>query len=250
VITTVAVITRLRIYQELLSAIVGSRPGFAVIAISANEQEATRAVVSQRPDVAMLDANLPGVWNVAQAAQNAAVHVVIFGIADSPQPLEAAERAGCAAILTTSATSRQVIDSLERIRCCEAQTPDRPLEMTAIATLTERELEVLSFVARGLSNKEIATKLTVSLPTVKTHVHNVLYKLGARKRGDAGRLLHLATSHGALKANQLPTVDEVVRTQPWSPSEQRLRVADQRSQNEQVPIGKPDRPEQLTPTHR
>lgn len=223
-ITTVAVITRLRIYQELLSAIVGSRPGFAVIAISANEQEATSALLSQRPDVAMLDGNLPGVWNVAQAAQRASVRVVIFGIADSAQPLEAAGRAGCAAVLTTSATSRQVLDSLDRIRCCETAPPERLPEMSALATLTERELEVLNFVAGGLSNKEIATKLTVSLPTVKTHVHNVLYKLGARRRADAGRLLHLATFNGAIEPSQLPQVD-IVGAEQWPSNPQRLRVA-------------------------
>jgi two-component system nitrate/nitrite response regulator NarL len=222
-ITTVAVITKLRIYQELLSAIVGSRPGFAVIAISANEHDATQALVSQRPDVAMLDANLPGVWNVAEAAQKAAVRFIIFGLADSPQPLEAAARAGAVAVLTTGATSRQVLESLERIRCYQTPPPDQPAEMLAITTLTDRELEVLSFVARGLSNKEIANKLTVSLPTVKTHVHNVLCKLGARRRGDAGRLLHLATSHGAIEPYRLPEM-AVSEVQPSSRREQRLTL--------------------------
>jgi len=51
---------------------------------------------------------------------------------------------------------------------------------------------VLALIARGLSNKEIARELTVSVPTVKTHVHNLLHKLGARRRADAARLLHVA----------------------------------------------------------
>jgi DNA-binding NarL/FixJ family response regulator len=196
-ITTVAVITKLRLYQELLAAVVGSRPGFAVIAISACEPEATQAITLQRPDVVLLDAGLPGFWNIAQAAHRASVRVVLFGISDSPQPIEAAERVGCEAVLTTSATSRQVLDSLERIRTLEDCSIVRGFDHGPVASLTARELEVLSLVARGLSNKEIASALTVSLPTIKTHVHNLLFKLGARRRIEAGRLLHLATSNAA-----------------------------------------------------
>jgi DNA-binding NarL/FixJ family response regulator len=72
---------------------------------------------------------------------------------------------------------------------------DRP-QLLWLQRLHLRELEVLALVARGRSNKEIASDLTVSVPTVKTHVHNVLFKLGARRRADAGRLLHVATSAG------------------------------------------------------
>lgn len=194
-ITTVAVITKLRLYQELLAAVVGSRPGFAVIAISASESEATKSITLYRPDIALLDAGLPGVWNIAQAAHQASVKVVIFGITNNPQPIGTAEAAGCEAVLTTAATSREVLDSLERIHTREDRSTVCGLDHGPVATLTARELEVLSLVARGLSNKEIAAELTVSLPTIKTHVHNLLFKLGARRRIEAGRLLHLATSN-------------------------------------------------------
>jgi DNA-binding NarL/FixJ family response regulator len=58
----------------------------------------------------------------------------------------------------------------------------------------------LALVARGLSNKEIASELTVSVPTVKSHVHNVLGKLGTRRRADAGRLLYVAAGDANLQA--------------------------------------------------
>lgn len=81
-ITTVAIFTRLRLFQELLSSFVGARPEFAVIAIAASEMEATRVVVAQRPDVILIDAGLPGVWNVADAAVQAGVRTIVFGLAE------------------------------------------------------------------------------------------------------------------------------------------------------------------------
>lgn len=195
-ITTVVVAARLRLYQELLAAIVGSRAGFAVLAVSGSEAEAGERLRCLRPDIALIDAGVPGVWAIAETARHCSTRVVVFGVTNRPEPLEAAERAGCDAVLTCSATSRQVIESLERVRSCETHPLDSAVDCGPVGNLTSREFEVLALVARGLSNKEIARELTVSLPTVKTHVHNVLAKLGARRRADAGRLLHFAASAG------------------------------------------------------
>jgi two-component system nitrate/nitrite response regulator NarL len=197
VITTVAVVTRLRLFQELLSSFVGSRQGFAVIAVSASELEATRVVVGQRPDVVLIDAGLPGVWNVADAAVQAGVRMVVFGLADNPHPIENAGRHGCRGALLTSATAQDIIEALEDARRPSPHPIERPVATRVVSALTPREVEVLALVASGLTNKEIAVELTVSVPTVKTHVHNVLHKLGARHRSDAARLLHVAASDAA-----------------------------------------------------
>jgi DNA-binding NarL/FixJ family response regulator len=55
--------------------------------------------------------------------------------------------------------------------------------------LTSREREIFALIDRGLSNKEIATELRIELPTVKNHVHNVLSKLNAARRGEAAAML-------------------------------------------------------------
>jgi DNA-binding NarL/FixJ family response regulator len=214
VITTVAFVTRLRVFQELLSSLVGSRPGFAVIAISENEVDARHSVQAKQPDVALIDAGLPGVWHVADAAHQAGARVVIFGLADDPRPLETAEHSGCAGALTTTATSREVIDALEGIRTRETRPLEQPPEARIVASLTSREFQVLQLVALGLSNKEIAAELTVSLPTVKSHVHNVLSKLGTRRRLDASRLLHVAACDASVQPPALPKLGIVSAAHP------------------------------------
>lgn len=199
-ITTVAIFTRLRLFQELLSAFVGTRPEYAVIGISANEVDATRVVITQRPDVILIDAGLPGVWNVADAAAEAGVRTIVFGLADNPHPIESARSHGCRDALFTAATTHDIVDALEDARPPAARPVERPMAGADITALTSRELEVLALVARGLNNKEIARALTVSVPTVKSHVHNLLHKLGARRRTDAARLLHVAAGDAGLDA--------------------------------------------------
>ena len=218
-ITTVAIFTRLRLFQELLSSFVGARPEFAVIAVAASEMEATRVVVAQRPDVILIDAGLPGVWNVADAAVQAGVRTIVFGLADNPHPIESASRHGCRDVLLTSATAHDVVDALEHARRPAPQPADRPVA-AGISALTYRELDVLKLVARGLSNKEIAAELTVSVPTVKTHIHNLLHKLGTRRRTDAARLLHVAASTAVVEARTVRHLGIVGR----EPRDERVRV--------------------------
>jgi DNA-binding NarL/FixJ family response regulator len=224
VITTVAIFTRLRLFQELLSSFVGSRPGFAVIAVSASEVAATRVVVSQQPDVVLIDAGLPGVWNVADAAVQAGVRTIVFGLADNPHPIESACRHGCRDVLLTSASARDVVDALEDARRPAPQPAERPVAASGVSALTSREIEVLALVARGLSNKEIAGELTVSVPTVKTHVHNLLHKLGARRRADAARLLHVAASDAAVEAPPVRHLGVVGPEGQGRRGQKRLRV--------------------------
>ncbi len=218
-ITTVAIFTRLRLFQELLSSFVGARPEFAVIAVAASEMEATRVVVAQRPDVILIDAGLPGVWNVADAAVQAGVRTIVFGLADNPHPIESASRHGCRDVLLTSATAHDVVDALEHARRPAPQPAERPVA-AGIAALTYRELDVLKLVALGLSNKEIAAELTVSVPTVKTHIHNLLHKLGARRRGDAACLLHVAASAAVVEARTVRHLGVVGR----EPRDERARL--------------------------
>ncbi len=93
-------------------------------------------------------------------------------------------------------TTRRLIDRFAAL--LPGGEPDPPAEL---ADLTEREREVLTLVAQGLSNQEIAQRLVVSEATVKTHVGRVLAKLGLRDRVQA---VVFAYEHGLVKAGQRP----------------------------------------------
>ena len=71
-----------------------------------------------------------------------------------------------------------------RRRCCSSAWPG-----PASSSLTAREREIAALIEEGLSNKEIAERLEIGLPTVKNHVHNILTKLKATRRGQAAAML-------------------------------------------------------------
>lgn len=193
-IATVGVVTRLRLVQELLASLIGSQNEFAVIGVAASELEAARMVSVQRPEILLLDGNLAGVWRVVQAADEEGVRVVLFGLAERELG-DGALGSRCGATVAAGAGSREIVGALHRVRLVELEPPVRPLLPSADGQhLTSRELEVLALILRGWSNKAIAQELTVSLATVKTHVHNVLQKLGVRRRGEIGPI---AREHGS-----------------------------------------------------
>ncbi len=76
---------------------------------------------------------------------------------------------------------------LQRLSALAAQVPDQAGE----AALTARELEIATLVAQGLSNKEIARRLHITLATVKNHVHSILNKLQVTRRADVGQRLRV-----------------------------------------------------------
>jgi two-component system nitrate/nitrite response regulator NarL len=192
VITTVAVVATSRLVQELVSAVIGSQAGFAVIAVW-DAAEAAKVVGTKLPNVVLVDASVEGLWDVAAVAGRAGVRVVIFGLSD-PAGVGVARGGDLdeVAAFGIDATASDIIRALAGIRELADAAVSARTDSEILRSLTARERQVLTLIARGLSNKEIAAQLTVSLPTVKTHVHNVLGKLGARRRLEAGEFLRMS----------------------------------------------------------
>ena len=203
--------------QELVRSgfcvILDSADGIEVAGEAANGEAAVAAVASTRPDVVLMDIRMPGMDGLAAtrlitaAADGPAdgpgnrpkvvmlttfdlddyVYEALragasgFLLKDSPRhDLIAAVRAAAAgdALLAPSVT-RRLIEAFARRPPEAAPSPSR------LASLTAREQDVLLLLARGRSNAEIATTLFVSEATVKTHVGNLLAKLGLRDRVQA-----------------------------------------------------------------
>jgi DNA-binding NarL/FixJ family response regulator len=174
-----------------------------VVAEAADGQEAVELTKSARPDVALLDLRMPRMDGI-QATELIAkgtpggTRVLVVTTFDADEYVYAALRAGASGFLLKDAPPEELAVAVRVIaggeallapsvtrRLIEEFARLQPGRQQNLEGLTEREMEVLRLVARGLSNAEIARELVIGETTVKTHVGNVLMKLGLRDRAQA-----------------------------------------------------------------
>jgi DNA-binding NarL/FixJ family response regulator len=201
------------IVREGLMTLLRASPGIEPVADAADGAEAVRLAARHRPDVILMDLRMPKLDGVeatrqVRAAQPDTEVVVLTTHADETSILDAL-RAGARGYLTkdagiqeiaravhAAAAHQSLLDPVVQAKLLEAvgssPTPTRAAPPLP-DELTPREAEVLSLIALGLSNGEIAARLVVSEATVKTHVNHVFAKTGARDRAQA---VHYAYTHG------------------------------------------------------
>jgi DNA-binding NarL/FixJ family response regulator len=175
-----------------------------VVAEADNGREAIRQAALQEPDVVLMDIRMPELDGLAATEEILRrpdpPTVVVLTTFDQNEYVYRALRAGAAGFLLKDAPSSRLIaavraaatgDSLiepsitrRLVERFAAPTPV-PGVPTRLALLTDRELDVLRLIARGLSNAEIAAEIVVAETTVKTHVGRILAKVGVRDRVQA-----------------------------------------------------------------
>jgi DNA-binding NarL/FixJ family response regulator len=199
--------------REGLMTLLETAPDIKPVAAAADGEEAVALCARHRPDVVLMDLRMPRLDGVEatrriRAAQPDTEVVVLTTHADETSRLDAL-RAGARGYLTkdagiaeisravhAAASHQALLDPVVHSRLLAAfDRGPRPAPTPASLPddLTPREAEVLSLVARGLSNAEIAQTLVVSQATVKTHINHVFAKIGARDRAQA---VHYAYTHG------------------------------------------------------
>jgi DNA-binding NarL/FixJ family response regulator len=216
--------------QDLVRAgfrvILESEPGVQVVAEASDGAAAVAAVAEHRPDVVCLDVQMPGVDGLEAARRISATPdppaVLVLTTFDTDEYLFAALAAGASGFLLKNASPEKLIEAVRTVAAGDALlAPDVTRRVISRATtaavpvaadtrtgadtlrdgpipgLTERETEVLRLLGRGRSNAEIAAQLFVGEATVKTHVSNVLQKLGVRDRIQA---VVWAYEHGAVRS--------------------------------------------------
>jgi DNA-binding NarL/FixJ family response regulator len=185
--------------------ILEARDDLEVVGEAGDGEQAIRLAGQTRPDVILMDVRMPGLDGVAATARLTAQpdppKVIILTTYDLEEPLYAALRAGASGFLLKDVRPADLVEAIRVVAGGDAllaPTATRRLldrflvtDVTPAASggrldrLTEREREVLTLLARGASNAEIAHRLTVTEATVKTHVSAVLRKLEVRDRVQA-----------------------------------------------------------------
>lgn len=199
--------------RHSLRLVLDDTPDLRVVAEAGSGDEAVTLARATVPDVVLMDVRMPGGDGIAATRRIvaepglAATRVLVLSMFELDELVHGALRAGASGFLLKDAEPATLVDAVRRTHAGESLFApsiltrivghylDRPSSRPAAApaALTPRETEVLTLVGQGLSNHEIAARLTISMGTVKTHVGNLLAKLGAR---DRAQLVIAAYEHG------------------------------------------------------
>ena len=178
---------------EGLCAIIGRQPDMCVVAEASNGREAVERWVESRPDVALLDLRMPELDGVGVTetirGQDAAARVIVLTTYDTDNDILRAIRAGAKAYLLKDSRREELLDCIRRVHRGETCITPSMVEKLAAGlsseSLTGRELEVLTLLAQGMSNKEIGARLSITETTVKSHVRAIFTKLNVLSRTEA-----------------------------------------------------------------
>jgi DNA-binding NarL/FixJ family response regulator len=194
----VAVVDDEELVRIGLTAIISTAPDLTVVGEAADGAEVPPLLARTRPDVVLMDVRMPAIDGLqatrhALASSAAPPRILIITTFEHDEYVYAALRAGASGFLLKRARPAEVLAAIRVVAAGESLLFPAAIrrlaaaygDRTPPADLTEREAEVLRLMARGLSNAEIAGELVLGLQTVKTHVGNVLTKLGARDRTQA-----------------------------------------------------------------
>ena len=205
---TVVLVDDEPLIRQGIAMILQAEPDIEVVAEAGDGADGIEAVRRTRPDVVVMDVRMPSVDGIRatelllRADDPPAVLVLTtFGNDDQVQ---AALQAGASGFLLKRSTAEQVVNAVRTVAA--RQSLVFPQQVRALLTATpaatwsgprpsDRELEVLSLVAEGLTNAEIAAELVIGVETVRTHVASLIAKLGARDRTNA---VMIAWTHALL----------------------------------------------------
>lgn len=190
-----------------LVTVLSSDPGILVVGEASSGSSGVLAALSQHPEVVLMDVEMPNgdgitaTRRIIEATRQ--VHVLILTMFDLDDYVIGALRAGASGYLLKTADPHSLIRAVKDAaagnttlsptilaRLVDSYVYSSAPVPSSVTGLTERELDVLKAIARGLSNAEIAAELFLAETTVKTHVAHILSKLGVRDRVQAAVLAH------------------------------------------------------------
>ncbi|MFI0714536.1 response regulator [Streptomyces inhibens] len=193
--------------RQGFTVLLNAEPGIEVIGQAVDGLDAVAKAAELAPDVVLMDIRMPELGGIEATRRitgpaGATIKVLVLTTFDLDEYVYEALRAGASGFLLKDASAEELAQAVRVVASGEAllapnitkrliaefsrvtRAPRPPLK-DRVGGLTERETEVLSLIAQGLSNAEIAERLVVAEQTVKTHVSRILVKLGLRDRTQA-----------------------------------------------------------------
>ena len=192
-----------------IAALVNAEPDLKLVAEASNGKEAIDAFRSHQPDVTLMDLQMPEVDGLeaidAIRREFPGARIIVLTTYSGDMQVLRALKAGARAYILKGLVHKELLDTIRAVHAGQKRIPpDIATELADHATddpLTEREIDVLRSIAAGNSNKQVADKLSIGEATVKSHVTNILSKLGANDRAHA---VTIGLKRGIIDLDDLP----------------------------------------------
>ncbi len=176
-----------------IAALVNAEPDLKLVAEASNGKEAIDAFRSHVPDVTLMDLQMPGVDGLeaidAIRREFPQARIIILTTYRGDMQALRALKAGARGYILKGHVHKELLDTIRAVHAGQKRIPPEiAAELAEHATddpLTDREIDVLRLIGGGNSNKQIADQLSIGEATVKSHVTNILSKLGANDRAHA-----------------------------------------------------------------
>lgn len=195
-----------QLVREGLVRLLGLEKDIQVVGVAGSGEDAINLVDRVKPDVVLLDVRMPGIGGLGATRQLVQrfpeVGVVLLTMHDEDEIIFEGMASGARAYLLKDCSHEELVGTLREVAGGGAYLPSAPLKkllgefqalrkqkptgpQTSCDVLSPRELDVLEWVVRGYSNKQIARELCIDETTVKTHLHRIFEKLNVRDRTQA-----------------------------------------------------------------
>ena len=181
------------VVRQGLVALLNTVPEFTVVAQAADGELGVALFREHKPDITLMDLRLPrqnGVETIGRIRKEfPEARIIVLTTFDGDEDIYRALQAGAKGYLLKGMDGDVLMEAIRAVHAGKSRIPatvaERLAERLSGPVLTERETDVLKQIVRGRSNKEIGTALFISEATVKTHINNLLGKLGVTDRTQA-----------------------------------------------------------------
>ncbi len=181
------------VMREGLQLILGTYPDIEIVGLAASGEDAVRMFRHQRPDVTLMDLQLPGMSGLDAIAairgEHADAQIVVLTMYEGDEDIHRSLKAGAVTYLLKGVESAELVEVIRGVHSGKRPMDDRVrsrlAERASYAALTDREVRVMELIAEGMRNKDVAAELGISAETVTVHLRNIFEKLDVSDRTGA-----------------------------------------------------------------